>query len=257
MTPAVPLALAAASVGAFGAIIGSFLNVVVHRLPRGESLVVPPSHCPSCQSEIAAYDNVPILSWVALRGRCRRCQASISIRYPAVELITALTFVAVVVVRGFDADLLIELPFAAILLAVAGIDLKHKIVPNRIVAPAALYGLGASALVRPGELPELLLAGGGAFLVLLLAALARPGGMGMGDVKLGGVMGLYLGLSVLPAMLVAFLTGSLVGLAIIVRHGSEGRKRGVPFAPFLALGGVAALLVGPELLELYTRTFLT
>jgi leader peptidase (prepilin peptidase)/N-methyltransferase len=243
--------------GLFGALIGSFLNVVVHRLPRRESLVRPRSRCPACETEIAPQDNIPIISWLLLRGRCRSCHAAISARYPAVELLTAVTFAAVVLTRGVDAALLLELPFAAVLLAVAGTDLEHKIIPNRIVAPAAAYALVVSALLRPGELPELLIAGAGAFLLLLVAAIAYPGGMGMGDVKLAGVMGLFLGVSVLPAMLVALLAGSAIGVAIVLRHGPSARKRGVPFGPFLALGGLVGLLAGPELVELYVRTFLS
>ncbi len=257
MAPVVPLALATASVGVLGALVGSFLNVVVHRLPRRESLVKPPSRCPSCETAIAPYDNVPVLSWLALRGRCRHCKTAISARYPAVELVTALTFAAVVAVRGPDSALLIELPFAAMLLVVGGIDLEHRIVPNRILAPAAVYAIAVSALLRPGELPELLIAGAAAFVFLLVAALAYPGGMGMGDVKLAGVMGLFLGLSVLPAMFVAFLAGTVVGVAMIARHGPSARKRGVPFAPFLALGGLVGLLAGPELLQLYADAFLS
>jgi leader peptidase (prepilin peptidase) / N-methyltransferase len=256
VSPALPVALATASAGVLGALIGSFLNVVVHRLPRGESLVRPRSRCPSCRAEIAAYDNVPVLSWLALRGRCRSCRASISPRYPAVELVTALTFVAIVLLRGFDAELLLALPFAAVLLAVAGTDLEHRIVPNRVLAPAAIYAVVATVAVRPGELTEALVAGAGAFLFLLVAALAYPGGMGMGDVKLAGVMGLYLGFSILPALAVAFITGSVVGVALIARYGTAARKRAVPFAPFLALGGLVGLLAGAELIALYTGAFL-
>ena len=142
------------------------------------------------------------------------------------------------------------------LIAVAAIDLEHRIVPNRILAPAAVWALGAGAMVRTGELGELAVAGAAASLCLLLAALAHPGGMGMGDVKLAGVMGLYLGVSVVPAMLVAFVAGSLVGIAMVARDGAAARKRAVPFAPFLALGGLVGLLAGPELLGLYVETFL-
>jgi leader peptidase (prepilin peptidase)/N-methyltransferase len=247
---------AIAVLGGLGGAVGSFLNVVVHRVPQRLSLVRPGSHCPACSAPVRPYDNVPVLSWLLLRGRCRDCKARISPRYPAIELLTAVAFVAIALARGFDEDLLLELPFAAMLIAVAGIDLEHRIVPNRILLPAAVYGIAVSALVRPGELPELLIAGGGAFLFFLLAAVAYPAGMGMGDVKLAGVMGLYLGLSVVPALLVAFLSGTLVGVAILLRHGTGGRKRGVPFAPFLALGGLVGLLVGPELVELYADTFL-
>jgi len=167
------------------------------------------------------------------------------------------SFAAVAAARGLDADLIVLLPFAAVLVAVAGIDLDHRIVPNRIVVPAAIFGIAASAFVRLDELPELLIAGGGAFMFLLLAALAYPGGMGMGDVKLAGVMGLYLGLSVVPALFIAFLAGTAVGVARIAREGSEARKSGVPFAPFLALGGLVALVAGPELIELYEDNFLS
>ena len=240
----------------FGLLIGSFLNVVAYRLPRGESLVKPRSRCTSCGEEVRSYDNVPVLSWLVLRGRCRFCGTRISARYPAVELVTALVFAAVAIVRGLDAELALTLPFAAMLIAVANIDLEHRIVPNKILLPMAVWGVGATAVVRPEFLPEALIAGGAAFTALLLAALAHPGGMGMGDVKLAGVMGLYLGASVAPALLAAFLLGSLVGVALLVRHGAGARKQGVPFAPFMALGGLLGLLAGPELIELYIRHFL-
>lgn len=238
-----------------GALIGSFLNVVIHRLPRGESLASPPSACPECGAEIRPYDNVPVLSWLWLRGRCRRCGTSISPRYPAVELLTAVVFAAVVAVRGAELDLLAELPFAAVLIAVAGIDLEHHIIPNKILLPAAVWALVAVLIVDVSNLPELLIAGAGAFLALLLAALAYPAGMGMGDVKLAGVMGLYLGLSVVPALLAAFLAGAVVGVGIIAVTGD--RKRGVPFGPFLALGGLVGVLAGPELIGFYSDHFLS
>jgi len=240
----------------FGLIIGSFLNVVAYRLPRGESLVKPRSRCTSCGEEVRAYDNVPVLSWLLLRGRCRHCGHRISARYPAVELLTAALFAAVVVVRGADARLALELPFAAMLVAVADIDLEHRIVPNKILLPLAVWGLAGGAVLRPHDLPELLGAGGGAFAFFLLAALVHPAGMGMGDVKLAGVMGLFLGASVIPALLLAFLAGSVVGLAMLARHGAAARKRGVPFAPFMAIGGVVALLAGPELIHAYVHTFM-
>ena len=239
-----------------GAMIGSFLNVVAYRLPRGESLAFPASHCTSCGKDIKPYDNVPVLSWLLLRGRCRHCSAGISARYPLIELVTAVVFAAIVLVRGIRPELALELPFAAMLIAVAGIDLEHRIVPNKILLPAAVWGVGVMAFVSPEALPEALIAAASAFTFLLLAALAYPGGMGMGDVKLAGVMGLYLGLSVVPAMLMAFLAGSLVGVAMLVRHGAAARKKAVPFAPFLALGSVAGLLAGSELIDLYARTLL-
>ena len=240
----------------FGLIIGSFLNVVAYRLPRGESIVHPPSHCPGCDTPIRPWDNVPLLSWIFLRGRCRSCSTRISPRYPLVELATGALFAALAVVKGLNDDLVVLLPFAAMLIAVADIDLEHRIVPNKILLPMAVYGVAASAVVRTHMLPQLLIAGAAAFAFLLLAALIHPAGMGMGDVKLAGVMGLYLGASIAPALLVAFLSGSLVGIGMIVRHGSDGRKKGVPFAPFLALGAVVALFAGPQLIHLYTHHFL-
>jgi leader peptidase (prepilin peptidase)/N-methyltransferase len=243
--------------GLLGATVGSFLNVVVHRLPRRESLVKPRSRCPGCGLQVRALDNIPVFSWLALRGRCRGCGERISVRYPLVELMTAAVFAAVAMSRGLELELVVLLPFAAMLLAVAAIDLEHRIVPNRIVAPMAVYGVAASAVVRPGELPELLIAGAAAFLALLLAAVARPGGMGMGDVKLAGVMGLYLGSAVAPALLAAFLSGTLVGVAIMIRAGKDARKQAVPFAPFLALGGLLGLLAGPELIDFYRDNFLS
>src|SRR5918997_2827456 len=200
--------------GLFGAVIGSFLNVVAHRVPLGESIVSPGSRCPECGEPVKPYDNVPVVSWLALRGRCRNCGARISPRYPLVELATALAFAAVVAVRGFDDDLVLELPFVAALIALAAIDLDHRLLPNRIVYPLAAYGVVATLLVDRDDVVENLVAGAGAFVFLLAAVIAYPRGMGMGDVKLAGAMGLFLGLSIIPALLVAFLTGSIVGLAI-------------------------------------------
>ncbi len=252
----VAVAAAILLVGLLGAAVGSFLGVVIHRLPRRESLVAPRSRCPGCGAPVAARDNVPVLSWLLLRGRCRTCAAWIPVRYPLVELVTALAFAGVAAVRGIDSGLLVELPFVAMLIAVAWIDLEHTIVPNRVLAPAAAWALAASALVRPEALPALLVAGAAAFGLLLLAALAHPAGMGMGDVKLAGVMGLFLGTAVAPALLAGFAAGAGVGLAIMAREGAGARKRGVPFAPFLALGGLVGVLAGPELVHLYVAGFL-
>jgi leader peptidase (prepilin peptidase) / N-methyltransferase len=241
----------------FGLLIGSFLNVVAYRLPRGESLVKPGSHCTTCGDHVKPWDNIPVLSWLMLRGRCRGCGERISARYPIIELLTGVTFAVIAVVNGLDLDLLVELPFAAMLIAVAGIDLEHRIVPNKILLPMAAWGVGATAFVDASRLPEALIAAGAAFTFLLVVALVHPKGMGMGDVKLVGVMGIFLGASIAPALLIGFLSGSIVGVAIMAKHGAaDGRKRGVPFAPFLALGGLASLLVGPELVDLYVTNFL-
>ena len=251
-----PFALDIAATGLFGGLIGSFLNVVAHRLPRGESLVSPGSHCPGCGTPVRPYDNVPVLSWLFLRGRCRSCGVRISPRYPLVELLTAAVFVLVVALNGLDEELLLELPFAAALIALAAIDLDHRLLPNKIVYPLAAYGVVATLIVDRADLAENLIAGVGAFTFLFLVVLAYPRGMGMGDVKLAGAMGIYLGLSVIPALLIAFLAGSVVGLVMIAREGASARKKAVPFGVFLALGGIVALLAGPELIELYRDNFL-
>jgi leader peptidase (prepilin peptidase) / N-methyltransferase len=242
--------------GLFGAVIGSFLNVVAHRVPARESLVSPGSRCPSCGTPVKPYDNVPVISWLVLRGRCRSCGAPISPRYPLVELATALVFAAVVAANGFDDDLVLQLPFVSLLIALAAIDFDHRLLPNRIVYPMAVYGVIATILVDRGDLVENLIAGAGAFVFLLLAVLAYPRGMGMGDVKLAGAMGLYLGLSVIPALLVAFLSGSVVGVFIIAREGAAGRKKAVPFGIFLAFGGIVGVLFGPDLIDVYKDNFL-
>jgi len=245
-----------AVIGVLGLLVGSFLNVVIYRLPRGESLVRPASRCPSCGTPVRPYDNVPVISWLLLRGRCRSCGVAISARYPLVEALTGAVFVGVALTRGVEDDLAVWLPFAAMLIAVAGIDLDHRIIPNKILLPAAIWGLAATIAFRPDNVDDALIAGGIAFAALLLAALAYPAGMGMGDVKLAGVMGIYLGSSVAPAMLVAFLSGSIVGLLIIAREGRDARKKAVPFGPFLALGGLVGIFCGPELVDVYVDHFL-
>jgi leader peptidase (prepilin peptidase) / N-methyltransferase len=226
-------------------------------VPRGESIVSPPSHCPNCGERIKPRDNIPIVSWLLLRGRCRNCGEPISKRYPLVEALVAVIFAAITAVHGVTWDLAWQLPFAAVLVAVAAIDLDLHIIPNKIIYPTAAWGVISAALIRLDDLPALLAWGVGSGLFFLIAAIAYPAGMGMGDVRLAAVMGLYLGNTVLPAMLVAFLSGTAVGVAIMSRHGVEkGRKMGVPFGPFLAFGGIIALLVGPDLVEAYRDAFL-
>ncbi len=239
-----------------GATVGSFLNVVAYRLPRGLSVARPRSRCSSCGHPIKPYDNVPVLSWILLRGRCRQCKAPISARYPLVEAVTAALWALVVVVKGLDPDALLGLAFVTLLVPVTLIDLDHRIIPNKLLLVATPVGLAILVATDLAGLPEHLIAAVAAGGFLLLAAIASPGGMGMGDVKLAGVMGLYLGASVGPAMLVALLTGTLVGAAIIMKKGAKaGRKTAVPFGPFLALGGVVGLLAGPQIIDWYLRTF--
>ena len=243
-------------VALFGLLVGSFLNVVIHRLPRGESLARPPSSCPACGARIKPYDNIPVFSWLLLRGRCRNCGAQISARYPLVEAATAAAFAGAALTRGVDDDLALWLPLAAVLIAITFIDLDHRIIPNKIVVPAAVWGLVGTVLFRPDNIDDALIGGGAAFLFLLIAAVVYPAGMGMGDVKLVGVMGIYLGSGIAPAMLIGFLVGSVVGIAIMAREGRAARKKAVPFGPFLALGGLVGIFAGPELVDWYVDNFL-
>jgi leader peptidase (prepilin peptidase) / N-methyltransferase len=248
------LAIALAAVG--GLIVGSFLNVVAYRLPRGESLVHPRSRCPSCGTQLRALDNIPVVSWLALRGRCHHCGAPVSARYPLVELATGALFAAVVATQDDGARIVLGLLLVTALVPITLIDLDHRIIPNRITGPAAIAALVVIAALDTDFLLEAVMsavAGGGFFFI---AAVLYPRGMGMGDVKLAGVLGLYLGRAVAPAILIALVAGVVLGAAIIARKGAvEGRKTAVPFGPFLALGGIVAFFVGNELADAYLDTF--
>ncbi|HEY3190163.1 MAG TPA: prepilin peptidase [Solirubrobacteraceae bacterium] len=239
-----------------GGAIGSFLNVVVWRLPRGESLVRPRSRCPQCETPIRPHHNVPVLSWLALRGRCATCHAPIPARYPLVEALTAALYVAVVAATGADREAIVGLLLVSVLVPIAFIDLDHRRIPNKITGPAAVAAVAATLLLQPGELGERLLSGLIAGGVFGAVALAMPGGMGMGDAKLAGVLGLFLGRAVAPALFLAFAAGSAVGLVIAGRRGMAGaRKTTIPFGPFLAAGGVVGLLAGTQLIGWYAGTF--
>jgi leader peptidase (prepilin peptidase) / N-methyltransferase len=239
-----------------GLILGSFVTVVAHRVPRGESVVGGRSRCPACGTQIAAYDNVPVLSWLALRGRARCCGATISARYPLTELALGILFAATALVLGDDpAELALGLVFVTTLVAVTLTDLERRIIPNKILLVAAALGVAIVAATDPASLPERAIAAAAAGGLLFLAALAYPRGMGLGDVKLAATMGLFLGRDVAPAIFIALLAGSLVGLAMIARDGAAARKRAIPFGPFLALGGVVGLLAGEELIDRYLGTF--
>jgi leader peptidase (prepilin peptidase)/N-methyltransferase len=248
--------LGALVAGLFGAIFGSFLNVVAYRLPRKESLATPPSRCPHCGTPVKPYDNIPVLSWLILRGKCRSCGEKISARYPLVELATALLCAGVVLDKGADSDAILGIALVLLLVPVTLIDLDHRIIPNTlmiigtVVAPVILLATDADSLVE--HLIAAFAAGGFFF----LAALAYPAGMGMGDVKLAFVLGLFLGSAVAPALLIALLSGTVIGIAIIARKGqAEGRKTAVPFGPFLALGAVVALFVGDAIADWYVDNF--
>jgi len=235
-----------------GLAAGSFATAVAHRVPRGISVAFARSECPACGAQIAAYDNVPVFSWLVLRGRARCCGARISPRYPLTELAVGLLFVATVLVYRDDAaEAAIGLVFVSMLAVVTLTDLEQRIIPNKVLIVGALLCLAIAVPTDPGGLPERAIAAAGAGGVFFLVVLAYPAGMGLGDVKLAATMGLFLGRAVAPAILAALLIGSLVGVALLARHGSRARKMAIPFGPFLALGGVIGLLAGDQLVDLY------
>ena len=243
--------------GVLGAIIGSFLNVVTYRLPRHESLVTPASHCPRCATPVKPYDNIPILSWLLLRGHCRSCAAPISPRYPLIEAGTAVLCAGAVLAHHSATGIALSVVLILLVVPAAMIDLEHRIIPNRITALGAVLALVLGTALDPAGEPGRLVAGAAAGGFLLLAALAYPGGMGMGDVKLAAVMGLLLGSAVAPAILIALLSGVLVGAVVIARKGTaEGRKTAIPFGPFLALGALVAVFAGQEIVQFYVNHFL-
>jgi leader peptidase (prepilin peptidase) / N-methyltransferase len=242
----------AAVVFAPGLALGSFLNVVAARVPLRRSIVRPPSACMSCAQQIRWYDNVPLVSYGLLRGRCRHCGMRIPLVYPAVELLTALLIAGCVLAFGLTAEAAVSAFFCAVLVAVSAIDLEHRIIPNRIVLPATVVVLVANTLRDPGV--EWIAAGAGAFLFLLVAALIYPAGMGMGDVKLAALMGVALGKTVPVALMAGMVAAMVPGLVLFARHGSKARKMGIPFGPFLALGSVVALFWGHDILNAYLST---
>jgi leader peptidase (prepilin peptidase)/N-methyltransferase len=246
-------------VGILGLIIGSFLNVVIWRVPRGESLVAPPSHCPSCEHPVRPRDNVPVLSWLLLRGRCRDCGARISVRYPLVEVLTAGVFVVLAARIGLEPELPAFLYLGAAGVALALIDLDVKRLPNVIVLPSylvALVALGAAAVVD-GEADDILRAVLGMLALFgfyFALAWIYPAGMGFGDVKLAGVLGIYLGWLGWPELLtgtfLGFLLGGLVGGALMAAH-RAGRKSKIPFGPFMLVGALIGICCGGALADLY------
>ncbi|MHA3703299.1 prepilin peptidase [Jatrophihabitans sp. YIM 134969] len=251
--------LCLSAVGLLGVVIGSFLNVVIHRVPLGHSLVSPGSHCPACESPVQPRHNVPVLSWLVLRGRCADCRVRISPRYPLVELGTGVVFVLVSLRFGFSPVLPAYLYLAAVSIALAAIDLDTRRLPDAIVLPSYVVGVAllAPAVVLTGDLSAALrgLAGaallGGAYLAL---ALLKPGGMGLGDVKLAGLLGLYLGVLGWDALLVggfgAFLLGGLAGVGLLATR-RVGRRTAIPFGPFMLTAALLALFVAAPISHWY------
>ena len=238
----------------FGAVLGSFLNVVVYRLPRGESLVSPGSHCPTCSASVKAYDNIPVLAWMWLHGRCRACRAAISPRYPLVEAATAALCVAVVLTRSSAGGIALGVLTVLALVPVALIDLDCHLIPNRITGPVAILAIVLGSALDPSGEPARLIAGAAAGGFFGLAAFISPRGMGMGDVKLAGVMGLLLGDAVAPALLIALIAGIAAGAVVLARR-EPGRRQGVgvPFGPALAFGGLVAVFAGHAIIAAYLQ----
>lgn len=251
-------------VGVFGLIVGSYLNVLIHRLPQGMSTVKPRSRCPVCEAPIRALDNLPVLSFLLLRGRCRSCGAKISWRYPLLELATALLFVACVIAYGLSLQALMAAVFCCLMVALAMIDMDHMILPDKITWPGIAVGLlfhalfvvvyGLSWRHMLGPLFGAALGGGLPLAIWALWWLIRKEeGLGLGDAKMMALIGAFLEWkALLVAFFFAVLAGSIVGLALMSRSG-EGLRTRLPFGTFLALGGLIALFAGPAIIGFYMR----
>lgn len=240
----------------FGAVIGSFLNVCIYRLPREESVAWPGSHCPTCRQSIAAYDNIPVVSYLGLRGECRACHAPISIQYPLVEVLNAIAYVGVFWMFGFTAVACVYAAFISVLIVVTGTDLSHTMIPDAVTLPGIVVGLFCAALILPISLAESLtgvLVGGGLlwFLAWISPYVFGKEGMGGGDVKLMAMVGAFIGWQpALLAIMIGSLLGSLVGGGLMMT-GALRRGQYIPFGPFLAMGSLLALLFHQPLFEWY------
>ena len=238
----------------FGLCCGSFLNVCIYRIPRKESIINPPSHCPDCQKPIRPIDNIPLISYLLLKGKCRYCQGRIPIRYPAVEILTAVVYLLFWKKYGWDWQEFIYIPLASTLIVIAFIDLEHYLIPNRLTYPAIGLGFPISLLSGGVNLVEAvigLLVGGGLIYLLMIASpfLFGKEGMGGGDVKLAAMMGIYLGWDkTLFGLFFASLFGSVVGVILILLK-KKGRGDYIPFGPYLVMGALAMLLWGERIKE--------
>jgi leader peptidase (prepilin peptidase) / N-methyltransferase len=244
---------------ALGLAVGSFLNVCIYRLPRGESLAHPPSRCPRCGKPLAWYDNVPVVSWLVLRGRCRRCGERISVQYPIVEIVTAAAAVLVVYATPPGALLASRLVLTAILIVLFVIDLELQLLPNLITLPGIAVGFLFSLVAPPGPLPSLAGIALGAGILYGIAAayyaVRRQEGMGMGDVKMLAMIGAFLGWrAVLVTLILASFSGALIGIALLSTK-REGLRFALPFGTFLALGAFAAMIAGDAIIRWYLGFF--
>ena len=255
MIGALPQGLALAAAAAFGAVIGSFLNVVIYRLPLGKSVVWPSSACPHCARELMWYENIPVLSYLALRGRCRTCGAGISVQYPLVEALTAAMFAAAWWYFGPGSLLASRLIFGCALIALFAIDLEHQLLPNKITLPGIVVGFVFSLFGPPGWLSSLIGIAVGAGVLWGIAEayyrIRHEEGLGMGDVKMLAMVGAFLGWPLtLMTLMLASVSGTVIGLILIVTK-RGGMKYALPFGTFLALGAAVAATVGPQVLAWY------
>lgn len=245
--------------GLAGLLIGSFLNVVIARLPEEDPKLRSlggRSRCPGCGQQIAAYDNLPVLSWVVLRGRCRHCRERISVQYPLVELLNAVLWAAVAYAAASYAELAAGAVFMSMLVAITFIDIPHRIIPNAITLPGTVVGLALSTLADPRGWWVYIVSALGASAFLLVTAMVYPGGMGLGDVKMALLMGAFLGSAVIIGMFAGFMIGAVLGVALLALEGRAARKMKIPFGPFLAAGSVFAWFWGQQALDWYlARTF--
>jgi leader peptidase (prepilin peptidase) / N-methyltransferase len=250
---AAPFVLAALAAGLLGLAMGSFFTVLVDRWPRGASLVGPRSACDRCARQLGPSELVPVLSWLGQAGRCRGCRARIPARNLAIELASGGLAAAALLTFGPSWRGLAALVLVLALVPIVAIDLREGLIPDAVVLPAAALGLAAAIAAEPSRWWVPVAAAAAAAGSLLLLAVLYPAGMGLGDVKLALLLGAVLGAAVIPALVVAFGAGALVGIALLARHGAGARKMAVPFGPFLAAGGLVALWWGAEMLAWYSE----
>ncbi len=236
-----------------GIVIGSFLEVVAYRVPRKISIIKPGSFCPNCGAKIAFYDNIPLISYIILRGRCRKCKAKIPISSFLIELFTGLLFVTNFYFFGISLQIIIGIIFCSVLIVVSFIDIEFRIIPNVIVIPLTIIGLGLNIFKDIATWWHPLAFSAGAFIFMLIINLIYPRGMGMGDVKLSMMMGAFLVKNVIPGLFLGFLAGSIFGIFVIIRK--RKLKQMIPFGPFLSAGSIIALFWGNNILKWYTSFF--
>ncbi len=237
----------------FGLVIGSFLEVVIYRVPRKISIIKPGSYCPNCNGKIALYDNIPLISYIILKGRCRNCKARISYKTFIVEILTGLLFVLNYFFFGLSIQTIIGILFSSVLIAVSFIDIDLRIIPNVIVIPFTVVGLALNIYLNPLKWWMPLAFSAGAFTFMLIINLIYPKGMGMGDVKLSLMVGAFLVKSVIAGLFLGFLVGAIFGVAVIIKK--RKMRQTIPFGPFISIGSIIALFCGDNILKWYTSFF--